>query len=244
MSAGLFERAAAFRRHIADLIAAAGIKRVLTVCPGCADELRADMPQGVELVPMPELMLEVAQTRIAAAKNGEGAEGLQDAPSASCAAKCAEIAGFSPLSDVASVTFFDSCHDRADNRNARAIRELVMRFMPQVAQIEIAHTGKDNLCCGAGGAVSSYDPDITSRRIARVVAETSSTGAAAAITACPTCSYTFAQELLRDPHPGFEALHYLELMFGVRIDWARVFDELGSMWSGEYAAWLMQTFYS
>jgi hypothetical protein len=196
-------------------------------------------------------MLQVADMRIQqAAANEADTQGVKGAvpadptQSASTATPAIAAAGFSPLVDVPSVTFFDSCHDRADNRNARAIRELVARFMPQVSQVEIAHTGKDNLCCGAGGAVSAYDLDITSRRIGRVVAETSATGAAAAITACPTCSYTFAQELLRDPHPGFEALHYLELMFGTRIDWARVFDELASMWTGEYAAWLMQTFYS
>ena len=27
------------------------------------------------------------------------------------------------------------------------------------------------------------------------------------------------------------------------IDWAQVFDQLGSMWTGEYGPWLMQTLY-
>jgi Fe-S oxidoreductase len=221
MSAGLFERAAAWRASIIDACVRAGIKRVVTVCPGCADELRTSAPDTLEFVPMPELMLELA-----AAREARG-----------------EASGFSPLSDIGAVTFFDSCHDRVDSRNGRAVRELVGKYLPQVKQLETAHTGRDNLCCGAGGAVSTFDPDISKRRIVRAIDETAGTGAAAAITACPTCSYTFAQELLAEPRDGFEALHYLELMFGLRIDWARVFAELGGMWSGEYGPWLMQTFY-
>lgn len=38
--------------------------------------------------------------------------------------------------------------------------------------------------------------------------------------------------------------NYLELFFGQTIDWAVVFDQLGSMWTGEYGPWLNATFFS
>lgn len=73
-------------------------------------------------------------------------------------------AGLSP-SSVPSVTVFDSCHDRHDGRHGRAIRGVLRRYMPQVEIREMDERRKQTLCCGAGGAVAGYDPDITKRRV-------------------------------------------------------------------------------
>lgn len=222
MSAGLFERAQALREGFIAQMEAAGVKRMVTVCPGCADEFREDLPDSIELVPLPRLMLELAQQREA-----EGG-----------------VAGFAPI-DRASLTFFDSCHDRYDTSNATAIRELAARYIPQAQQIESEHFKRGTLCCGAGGAVSSYDPAITDRRVWRVIDEARTTGAETLVTMCPTCAYTIAQANLDAPDPtvGIDTLHYLELLFGVVIDWKQVFAQLGEMWTGEYGPWLAQTFF-
>lgn len=62
---------------------------------------------------------------------------------------------------------------------------------------------------------------------------------------CPTCTYTIAQEnLSATPERVIDSHNYLELFFGQTIDWAVVFDQLGSMWTGEYGPWLNATFFS
>ena len=50
MSAGLFDRAAALRQRILDQIRAAGIVRVVTVCPGCGEEFVELMGDEVDIV--------------------------------------------------------------------------------------------------------------------------------------------------------------------------------------------------
>lgn len=77
-------------------------------------------------------------------------------------------------------------------RHGRAIRGVLRRYMPQVEIREMDERRKQTLCCGAGGAVAGYDPDITKRRVMRVVDEAHSTGANMLVTMCPTCTYTIA----------------------------------------------------
>lgn len=223
MSAGLFDRAAALRQRIYDQARAAGIKRIVTVCPGCGEELAETIGDDIEIVPLPEI-LERYASRI------PSEEGRPH--------------GFSPLDEFKSFCVFDSCHDRADNRHGAAIRRLLLRYVPESKLREIDHKRKGTLCCGAGGAVSSYDPAITDKRTWRVIDEARKTKADTLVTMCPTCTYTIAQACLgADASRGVENHHYLELLFGETIDWPRIFDELGSMWTGEYGPWLTQTFY-
>ncbi len=222
MSAGRFDRAQALREGLLDKIKQAGITRVITVCPGCGEELAVTMAQDVDILPLPEVLLQES-----ARMEREGID-----------------PGFHPL-DRASLTFFDSCHDRHDNRHANAIRALMAKYLPQAKQLEMAHNRKNSLCCGAGGAVGGYDPAITDRRVWRVIDEARDTGAQNCVTMCPTCTYTIAQACLNaDADRGIENHHYLELLLGVTIDWPQVFQQLNDMWTGEYGPWLNQTFFS
>lgn len=220
MSAGLFERAHELRAGVFEKMRAAGIARMVTVCPGCGEEFAEDLPEGIDIVPLPEVLLEGARRRTAVG----------------------EPSGFSLLSRT-SVTFFDSCHDRFDNRHGNAIRALMREFAPGVEQREMDHEKRGTLCCGAGGAVASYDPDITDRRVQRVIDEGRATGAETMLTMCPTCTYTIAQANLTNPAQGMDSHNYLEMLFGQEIDWETVFAQLGSMWTGEYAEWLNATFF-
>lgn len=222
MSAGLFDRAESLRQRILDQMRTAGITRMLTVCPGCGDEFAEILGGEIDIVPLPEVLLEKSREMRRA-----------DRPT-----------GFTPL-QTPSVTFFDSCHDRSDGRHGTAIRRLMKTYLPEAARLEMEHRGKGTLCCGAGGAVASYDADITQRRIWRIIDEARATGAQTMITACPTCTYTVAQACLGiDADRGIEGRNYLEMLFGEEIDWKTVFDQLGSMWEGEYGPWLIQTFFS
>lgn len=225
MSAGLFDRAHDLRQRILDSIKAAGITRVVTVCPGCGEEFAEMMGNEVDIIPLPELLLSESRKRAKAGEANGGLTPMVPAP--------------------ASLTFFDSCHDRADNRHAKAIRALMLNYLPESQQHEMDHRRKGTLCCGAGGAVSGFDADLTSQRTWRVIDEARATGAQTLVTMCPTCTYTIGQACLGAPlERGIDSHHYLELLFGQPIDWTTVFAQLEGMWSGEYGPWLTATFFS
>ena len=61
MSAGLFDRAAALRGRILEQMRAAGVTRMLTVCPGCGEEFAQEFAGEVDIVPLPEFLLEAAR---------------------------------------------------------------------------------------------------------------------------------------------------------------------------------------
>lgn len=227
MSAGLFDRAAGLRERIVDQMRRAKAKRLITVCPGCGEEMAESMPDDIEIIPLPELLFD--RTRKATDAAG---------------------AGFTPLDSApASYVVFDSCHDRRDNRHGLAIRRLMDKYLPQCQRKEMDNRRKQTLCCGAGGAVAGYDDDITARRIAEVLDEGRLTGAETLVSMCPTCSYTIGQANIGQPAlgrssaDGMTSHHYLELLFGVKTDWPAIFARLEGMWSGEYGPWLMETFF-
>lgn len=243
MSAGMFERAEGLRLRIIQQLKEAGVKRFLTVCPGCGEEFAMNMPEDIEIIPLPEFLYDQTQDAPDAAAAGfhpTGSQGDGEIVSSTDAA---------PKSP-ASFAVFDSCHDRRDNRHGLAIRRLMAKYLPEAERREIPNHRKATLCCGAGGAVAGYDDDITARRTAEVIDEGRSTGADVLVTMCPTCAYTIGQANLGQPALGRTAAdgvasqHYLELLFGITTDWAAIFANLESMWCGEYGPWLTETFFS
>lgn len=94
-------------------------------------------------------------------------------------------------------------------------------------------------CCGAGGAVSSFDPNRQAQQADSKLgfAPDGST----IVTMCPTCTYTYAFRLMESPRDVANK-HYIELLFENQFDWDLVFAQLNGMWSGEYGAWLAQVF--
>jgi Fe-S oxidoreductase len=239
MSAGLFERSEALRRGLLSQIRAAGITRVFTVCPGCGEELTEVMGSEVDIVPLPELLLEWLSAGDDGTM-GETSANRETRPNLFCEGTGnTESRGAPPA-----LTFFDSCHDRFNTRHGTAVRGLLKACLPRSLQVEMPHHGKDTLCCGAGGAVAAYDAEITQRRVWRVIDEARETGANTLVTTCPTCTYTIAQALLgAAPEQRISSHNYLELVFGQPIDWPTVFRQLETMWTGEYGPWLTQTFF-
>ena len=94
-------------------------------------------------------------------------------------------------------------------------------------------------CCGAGGAVSAFDPN---RQAAQADEKLSfAPDGACVVTMCPTCTYTYAFRLMQQPR-DLQNKHYAELLFENQFDWDLVFYQLNSMWSGEYGPWLAEVF--
>lgn len=229
-AAGRMERAAAYKRDLASSIQDAGIKRIVCVCPGCADELAAsEGMDGIELVPLPRLLADAgvkvdpAKVRmLVGTKGGDEGGGSRRDPSPR-------------------IAVFDSCHDR-EGVFGRPLRAL---FADEHV-VELAHHGDRALCCGASGAVSLVDPALCERRAHRVLdGETSEVAADLLVANCPTCSYTFAAQRRADMRAsvawtGPPHANYLELVFDGSFEWDTIFTQLEGMWTGEYGAWVCQ----
>ena len=96
-----------------------------------------------------------------------------------------------------------------------------------------------NGCCGAGGAVSAFDP---ARQAEQADGKLSfAPDGATVVSMCPTCTYTYAYRLMESPR-NVANKHYCELLFDSQFDWDKTFAQLGGMWSGEYGPWLAQVF--
>lgn len=201
-SAGFFDRAKALCDRNADELAAAGVRELVCVCPGCANDMRKALEKrGLDV-----------EVRLLAGWLAER--------------------GFKPKHELPEgpICLSKSCQDRDGSylEETRAVLGL-----PDDAFSIF------NGCCGAGGAVSAFDPSRQARQADGKMSF--APDGATVVSMCPTCTYTYAYRLMESPR-AVENRHYCELLFDSRFDWDRTFAQLGGMWSGEYGPWLARVF--
>lgn len=140
--------------------------------------------------------------------------------------------GFSPKRDCSQLAmcFSKSCQDR-DGSCLQATRELLGATAEQTT---VFHG-----CCGAGGAVSAYDYSRQGQQIDKKLSFAKD--GEMVVTMCPTCTYTYAFQLMSAPRAIGNA-NYLELLFLNGFDWNKVSYQLNSMWTGQYGPWLASIF--
>lgn len=140
--------------------------------------------------------------------------------------------GFKPAKDLSGMDLCvaKSCQDR----DGSYLQE-TLQLLGLGADTPVIHGG----CCGAGGAVSAFDCTQQAEQVAAKLAPVKD--GQTVVTNCPTCTYTFAFDLMSNPR-NIGNKNYLELIFSNQFDWQRVSDQLNGMWTGEYADWLAQTF--
>lgn len=140
--------------------------------------------------------------------------------------------GFAPKHDCSDLAlcFSKSCQDR-DGSCLDATRALLG------APAESASVFHG--CCGAGGAVSAYDYDRQGMQVDTKLGFVQE--GEIVVTMCPTCTYTYAFQLMSAPR-NIQNKNYLELLFESQFDWDTVAYQLNSMWEGEYGPWLASIF--
>ena len=86
------------------------------------------------------------------------------------------------------VTYHDPCYLGRHNRIFKEPRE-ILRSIPGVRLVEMAHSGADSLCCGGGGGRMWQGPELKGeRKMSEIrLEEAIDTGAHIIITACPLC---------------------------------------------------------
>jgi Fe-S oxidoreductase len=117
---------------------------------------------------------------------------------------------FAPADEAcfASVCVHDSCPDRLDGVFASSVRAL----FAEADVREMAHNRRYSRCCGVGKLLAMRDPAASRRLASERFAEFNATGAECLVTCCANC----ALALKGADRPSY---HYLELVFGIPIDW-------------------------
>lgn len=201
-SAGFYERAEALCDRNAAELEHSGAKKLVCVCPGCANDMKLTLEKRG---------LDIEVESLSSFLSERGFEPKKPLPTR-------------PL------VFSKSCQDR-DGSYLDETRG-VLGLGDEVPAVFRG-------CCGAGGAVSAFDPN---RQASQADSKLSFVpDGSTVVTMCPTCTYTYAFRMMNAPR-DVENKHYTELMFENQFDWDKVFAQLNGMWYGEYGPWLAQVF--
>jgi heterodisulfide reductase subunit D len=161
---GRVEDARANAERIKKAFAEAGAERIVVSCPGCLRTLKLDLPErfGIEL-PQVIHIVEYAAELI---RNGD--------------------LNFRGRGEKRRVTYHDPCHLGRELGIYDAPRE-ILSAIPGIELVEMESNREAALCCGAGGGVRKYDPNLSKRIGADRIRQAIETGADIIATACPFC---------------------------------------------------------
>lgn len=184
------------RLRLLKTLEAKGVKRIVTACPNCFDELNdmfaaaEDLQTSIEVIALPQAL------------HAEGFA-ISDEGIAAVLAKDAES-----FADP-KVAIHDSCPDR----NVGVFAENVRALFPQDRLVELEHNRKNSRCCGslarAAGRSDVMEVQAHERGVEGVQAK-----AASLVTACMSCA-----NILGRFQSSIAVHHYLEFLYGDYIDW-------------------------
>ncbi len=184
---------ASFEEELRAHVAAAGVGRIVAACPNCAAALRGALAADGATAAVEVVALPAELARLGYRVDAEAAARLVGAEG-----RPARLAAH------------DSCPDRDRGEFADGMRAL----LPEGLCVEPAHSRSRSLCCGsllrAAGKFEAAD-----KMAVRNGEEAVEAGADALVTACLSCAFQ-----LNMAQAAVPALHFLELLYDWRVDWA------------------------
>jgi Fe-S oxidoreductase len=96
-----------------------------------------------------------------------------------------------------SVTYHDPC-DLGRKNDLYDPPRRVLRAIPGLSFGEMSDNRRDALCCGGGGNVETFNPDLVGELSQRRFGQALETGAQIIISACPQCERTLTAEARRE----------------------------------------------
>jgi heterodisulfide reductase subunit D len=166
---GEVERARELIEHNVAAVKAMGAKKVVTTCPSCFHFWKHAYPAalGVE-----ELGLEVQHAT----------EFLADLLET----------GQVPLREIAeTVTYHDPC-DLGRKSGVFEAPRRILRAIPGLRLIEMAENRQGSHCCGGGGNLESFAPEVSQSISRRRIRQAAEVGAETVVSACQQCERTLS----------------------------------------------------
>jgi heterodisulfide reductase subunit D len=103
-------------------------------------------------------------------------------------------AGRLPLRDSSRqqmVTYHDPC-DLGRKSGVYEAPRRILAQLPGVTMVEMAENLESSICCGGGGNLESFDPDLSQAVAAIRIQQAAETGAEAVLSACQQCERTLS----------------------------------------------------
>jgi heterodisulfide reductase subunit D len=171
---GLAEDARETIRHNVARVLARGARKVVFTCPSCYHTWKHTYPQiaGEEMASLEILHA----TEYLAELIDEGRLLLREVKQ--------------------TVAYHDPCDLGRKSQIYEAPRR-VLRGIPGLTLVEMADNRETALCCGGGGNLESYDPDLVAALSARRLAQAQRVGADAIVSACQQCERTLSNACRR-----------------------------------------------
>ncbi len=166
---GQVRAAEAVMRHNAEKVRSLRAKRVVMTCPSCYHAWHHVYPEvignlGFEVMHSTEFLAEAMDAGRLAMKEGR------------------------PMV----VTYHDPCDLGRKSGIFEAPRK-VLRAVPGVTFVEMDSRGETSLCCGGGGNLETFDPDLGAEVAAKRVAEAQAVEAQVLASTCPQCERTLTK---------------------------------------------------
>jgi heterodisulfide reductase subunit D len=192
LALGETEEARRLARHNVDRVREMGAARLVTTCPSCYHMWREIYPELVgldleaQIVHATELLAEALQ-----------AEKL-------------------PLGELSlRVTYHDPCDLGRKSGVYDAPRQVLggdgVAGIPGLSFVEMSSAGQISECCGGGGNLASFDPDVVNEIALRRVGRACEVGAQALISACQQCERTLMAAVRRHPEARRARLRVMDI---------------------------------
>jgi len=169
--AGQLKQAEPLIRHNVEQMRALGLPRMVVTCPSCYHMWRhtypevLDEPLGFEVVHAVDVLRDLV------------------------------VEGQLELTEprrTGVVTYHDPCDLGRKNGIYDAPRE-VLRRVPGYTFVEMQQSREHALCCGGGGDLETFDPDLVQEVSAQRIAQAAEVGATVLVSACPQCVRTLSK---------------------------------------------------
>jgi heterodisulfide reductase subunit D len=171
LMAGQLRQAGELIRHNVEQMRSLGVPRVVATCPSCYHMWHHVYPEvlgeplGFEVVHAAEVLRDlVAEERLELHEPRR----------------------------TGIVTYHDPCDLGRKGGIFDAPREVV-RAVPGYTFVEMQQSGEHALCCGGGGDLETFDPDLVEQVSAQRIAQAAEVGASVLVSACPQCVRTLSK---------------------------------------------------
>ena len=181
---GELARARETMRHNVEAVRALKPRTLVTTCPSCFHFWKHSYPAALD---------EAAPTPGPSPRVGGGELGFEVLHATEFIAHLLE-AGRLPLRDDLPeqvVTYHDPC-DLGRKSGVFDAPRRILAHIPGVRLVEMAENGEGSHCCGGGGNLESFDPDLSKGIAARRIQQAAETGARTVLSACQQCERTLA----------------------------------------------------
>jgi heterodisulfide reductase subunit D len=140
-----------------------GVKKIVTVCPGCYLTLKVDYPKLVEAFPFEVVHISDFISQLLQADKLKLTKQVR-----------------------LKVTFHDPCHLGRRFSVYEPPRNVLLSI-PGLKLVEMPHNRENSRCCGAGGGVRAAFSDVTAKIGVSRMEEAAQTKADLLVTSCPFC---------------------------------------------------------